>query len=88
MKPRPLPICHWLKGRSRRSQYSREGKETEVRGILATKIVPAYVAANDEGDEQLYLTNKWRDSEEAKTALWPVQHKASVHASLGVRDVM
>lgn len=68
--------------------YSREGKETEVRGILATKIVPAYVAANNERDEQRFLANKWRDSKDAKPALWRVPHKVSAHASLGLHDVM
>lgn len=68
--------------------FSRERKETEVCGILATKIVPAYVTANNERDEQLFLANKWRDSKEAKPVLRRVRHKVSAHASLGLHDVM
>lgn len=46
----------------------RGEEETEVRGILATKIVPAYVAANNGLDEQLFLANEGRDWKVAKPA--------------------
>lgn len=63
-------------------------EETEVRGSLATKIVPAYVAANDGLDEQLFLANEGQDWKEAKTALLRVLEKASARAWVGMHEVM
>lgn len=49
--------------------------------------MPAYVAANNGLDEQLFLANEGQDWEVAKPLL-RVPEKASASASLGVLDVM
>lgn len=49
--------------------------------------MPAYVAANNGLDEQLFLANEGQDWEVAKPVL-RVPEKASASASLGVLDVM
>lgn len=72
-----------------RSAGAKDGrKETEVRGVLATEVVPAYVVTNNDQDEQLFPANEGQDWEAETPALRRVLEKASARASPGMRDVM
>lgn len=88
MRSRPLPVCHWSKGRGELCRAKDGRKETEVLGILATEVVPAYVVTNNDRDEQLFPANEKQDWKVEPPALLRVLEKASARASPVIRDVM